>query len=233
MCTRFVYNGTDTITGFNFEIDLSVWEHKVFCEPDRFFIGIKRPDGQYHSYHGVNRNGNAATLLYVHENPLGRYRPDPGCCTIADLTEQYIRGLLTFEDALHLAKTRPIVYAPDATMQALFSTPDGRVLLIEPGLGWRVERRRCSLITNASLLDPASTRPFLVPGDDRFARAQTLLDQYGPDFSVQDALSVLSAVRQEGLWGTRLSFVYSAQEHTVYYVENNHFETVQTYRFPS
>jgi len=58
MCTRFVYNGNDTITGFNFNIDISEYEHKVFLEKDRFFIGIKMPDNQWHSYHGVNANGN-------------------------------------------------------------------------------------------------------------------------------------------------------------------------------
>lgn len=45
MCTSFVYRGKDMITGFNFEIDLSVWEHKVIEEKDRFYIGILRPDG--------------------------------------------------------------------------------------------------------------------------------------------------------------------------------------------
>lgn len=29
MCTRFVYCGDDMITGFNFDIDLSVWKHKM------------------------------------------------------------------------------------------------------------------------------------------------------------------------------------------------------------
>ena len=29
MCTRFVYNGIDKIVGFNFDIDLSVWDHTV------------------------------------------------------------------------------------------------------------------------------------------------------------------------------------------------------------
>lgn len=97
MCTRFVYNGKDTITGFNFDIDLSVWDHKVIKDENRFYIGIKMPDSQYHSFHGIHRNGNAGTLLYVHGNPQGRY--DAGSYTIADLTENYIRGLLSFDDA--------------------------------------------------------------------------------------------------------------------------------------
>ena len=65
-CTRFVYNGKETIVGFNFDIDLSEWEHTVIAEKDRFFIGIKMSDNKYHSFHGINRNGNVGTLLYVH-----------------------------------------------------------------------------------------------------------------------------------------------------------------------
>ena len=43
MCTRFVYNGIDKIVGFNFDIDLSVWDHTVITEENRFYIGIKMP----------------------------------------------------------------------------------------------------------------------------------------------------------------------------------------------
>lgn len=50
MCTRFVYNGKETIVGFNFDIDLSEWEHTVITEKDRFFIGIKMSDNKYHSF---------------------------------------------------------------------------------------------------------------------------------------------------------------------------------------
>lgn len=53
MCTRFVYNGIDKIVGFNFDIDLSVWDHTVITEENRFYIGIKMPDGMYHSFHGI------------------------------------------------------------------------------------------------------------------------------------------------------------------------------------
>ena len=55
MCTRFVYNGIDKIVGFNFDIDLSVWDHTVITEENRFYIGIKMPDGMYHSFHGIVR----------------------------------------------------------------------------------------------------------------------------------------------------------------------------------
>ena len=92
MCTRFVYRGDNMITGFNFDIDLTVWDHKIVKEKDRFYIGILRPDGVRHSYHGVNRNGNVGTLLYVHGNHEGTYQDSIGCMTIADLTEQFIQA---------------------------------------------------------------------------------------------------------------------------------------------
>lgn len=231
MCTRFVYRGDDIITGFNFDIDLTVWDHKIIKEKDRFYIGILRPDGVRHSYHGVNRNGNVGTLLYVHGNPAGEYQDSKGCMTIADLTEQFVQAKIGFDDALQIVQEREIVYAPDATMQAMLSDRQGRTLVIEPGIGWREDHGRYSLITNYSILAPESTSPFLVPGDERYERAVQLLNTYGKRFTVADAFSVLQAVRQEGIWATRVSFVYSAMEHAVYSVENNHFSWIERYEF--
>lgn len=140
MCTRFVYCGSNIITGFNFDIDLSVWTHKVIKEKERFYIGILRPDGVYHSYHGVNQNGNAGTLLYVHGNSAGAYQGGGNCMTIADLTEQFIKAQISFEEVLQIIKSKKIVYASDATMQAMLSDVHGRTLVIEPGIGYREEK---------------------------------------------------------------------------------------------
>lgn len=232
MCIRFVYRGNDIIAGFNFDIDLAMYDYQVIKGKDCFYIGILRPDGMRHAYHGVNRNGNVGTLLYVHGNPTGAYQDTSGCMTIANLTEQFIRAQLTFDDALRMVQTKKIVYALDATMQAMLSDIRGRTLIIEPGLGYREDTGAYSLITNYSLLDPESTRPFIVPGDDRYERAAQLLNGYGNNFTVLDALSVLRAVRQDGPWATRVSFLYSVKEQTVYYVQNNHFEQVSKYEFP-
>ena len=197
MCTRFVYNGKDTITGFNFDIDLSVWDHKVIKEKDRFYIGIKMPDNRYHSFHGVHRNGNTGTLLYVHGNPRGRYVEGNSSYSIADLTENYIRGILSFDEVLHILQ----------------------------------EQKQYSLMTNYSVLKPESTRPYIVPGDDRYERAQAQLEKQKETFSVSDAFHILKSVRQEGLWATRVTFVYSVMEKKIYYVLNNDFEEMSEYFF--
>lgn len=199
MCTRFVYNGKDTITGFNFDIDLSVWDHKIIKEKDRFYIGIKMPDNRYHSFHGVHRNGNTGTLLYVHGNPRGRYVEENSSYSIADLTENYIRGILSFDEVLHILQ----------------------------------EQKQYSLMTNYSVLKPESTRPYIVPGDDRYERAQAQLEKQKETFSVSDAFHILKSVRQEGLWATRVTFVYSVMEKKIYYVLNNDFEEMSEYFFDS
>lgn len=233
MCTRFVYHGDDMITGFNFDIDPSVWKHQVIEEKERFYIGILRPDGTYHSYHGVNQNGNVGTLLYVHGNPAGAYQDGPQCMTISDLTEQFIKAQISFEDALQIVKEKKIVYASDSTMQAMLSDMRGRVLIIEPRIGYREENKKYSLITNYSLIKPESTKDFIVPGDDRYERALQLLDSCKNNFSISDACAFLRAVRQEGIWATRVSSVYSAREQAVFYVENNRFEHITKFAFPS
>ena len=106
MCTRFVYNGIDKIVGFNFDIDIVEWNHKIINTKDCFYIGIMRPDGMRHSYHGVNRNGNVGTLLYVHGNLSGTYQDSKDCITIADLVEQFIQAEVSFDDVLQILKER-------------------------------------------------------------------------------------------------------------------------------
>ena len=221
------------ITGFNFDIDLSVWKHKVIEEKERFYIGILQPDGTYHSYHGVNQNGNVGTLLYVHGNSAGAYQDRRNCMTIANLTEQFIKAQISFDEVLQIVQSKNIVYAPDATMQAMLSDIHGRTLVIEPGIGYREEQSTYSLITNYSLMKPESTRDFIVPGDDRYERALQLLNNYKNEFTVSDAFTLLHTVRQEGAWATRVSFVYSAKDQAVYYAENNHFEHITRFVFPS
>lgn len=231
MCTRFVYNGNNTVVGFNFDIDLSVWTHTVIAETDRFFIGIKMPDNQYHSFHGINRNGNVGTLLYVNGNKNGEYCDGEEYMTVADLTESYIKGEILLDDVLDIVRDKKIVYAKDATMQAMLSDKGGRVLIIEPGIGYRLEQTRYSLITNYSVLNPEITKPYLVPGDDRFERADRQLKKQNDNFSVADAFEILNSVKQEGLWATRVSFVYSVKENRVFYVLNHDFEHIAEYRF--
>lgn len=231
MCTRFVYNGIDKIIGFNFDIDLSVWNHTVITEENRFYIGIKMSDSIYHSFHGVNKNGNVGTLLYVHGNEHAKYRDSKDCITVSELTEQFIKGEISFDNALDIVRKKKIMYASDATMQAMLSDKRGRVLIIEPGIGYKYEQEKFSLLTNYSILKPDITKPYIVSGDIRYEVAKKLLSGYDKNFSVADAFKVLKAVSQEGVWATRVSFVYSTQKNKIYYVLNNDFSNIFEFQF--
>ena len=116
-------------------------------------------------------------------------------------------------------------------MQAMLSDIQGRVLIIEPGIGYRLEHTKHSLITNYSVLRPETTRHYIVSGDDRYERANQLIEKCNDNFSVTEAFHILNAVKQEGLWATRVSFVYSVKENKVYYVLNNNFDNIVSHEF--
>ena len=74
-------------------------------------------------------------------------------------------------------------------------------------------------------------QPYIVSGDDRFERADELLKSCNDSFSVGEAFQILKFVKQEGLWATRVSFVYSVNENKVYYIQNNSFEHISNFQF--
>ena len=85
------------------------------------------------------------------------------------------------------------------------------------------------MITNYSILNPEITRPYIVSGDGRFERAKEQLEKQNDNFSVKDAFKILESVRQEGIWATRVSFVYSVKAHKVFYVLDNRFGEVKEF----
>ena len=68
MCTRFVYRGNDVITGFNFDIDPAVWNHRIIEEKDCFYIGILRPDGPWATRLSFVCSMNEQAVYYVENN---------------------------------------------------------------------------------------------------------------------------------------------------------------------
>ena len=58
-----------------------------------------------------------------------------------------------------------------------------------------------------------------------------MIEKCNDNFSVTEAFHILNAVKQEGLWATRVSFVYSVKENKVYYVLNNNFDNIVSHEF--
>lgn len=117
-------------------------------------------------------------------------------------------------------------------MQAMLSDRQGRTLVIEPGIGHRLDTTgRYSLITNYSLLAPEARSLSSSQATTAMSERNAQLAAASESFSVTDGFALLHAVRQEEPWATRVSFVYAASENAVYYVQNNHFDNIQCHRF--
>lgn len=229
MCTSFIHKGKDIIVGFNFDVDLKVWDYKVFLAPDRFYIGIK-VNGKYHPYHGVSALGNFGNLLYIPENENGKYRRSPKCFRIDLLSEQYINNILTYDNIINILKEKSIINVPNCSMHSLLTNKKGQAVVIEPGIGYKEINDNYFILTNYSVLAPESTKMDIISGDDRYERGKAILESANEDFSVSDALNLLKEVHQEGLWATRVSFVYSTKENKVYYVLDNNFDVVREHK---
>ena len=72
---------------------------------------------------------------------MQRYIDSEDCITISELTEKFVKADISFDEALDIVKKKKIIYAPDATMQAMLSDKKGRVLIIEPELGIDMNKR--------------------------------------------------------------------------------------------
>ena len=110
-----------------------------------FFYRDKNVDNKYHSFHGINRNGNVGTLLYVHGNDNAQFCGNESCYTIADLTENFIKGNLSFDDSLEIVKKRKLLMLLTLLCRLCFPDRTGRVLIIEPGIGYRLEKKKIFL----------------------------------------------------------------------------------------
>ena len=116
-------------------------------------------------------------------------------------------------------------------MHSLIGDKSGRLLIVEPGYGYREVMENYAVITNFPVLAGLTdySNPFY--GKNRYDRAVQVLSGSGDDFSVADALKLLSEVSQSGQWGTRISFVYSANENKVYYFLNGDISKTETHCF--
>lgn len=224
MCTAIAKKGNDTIFGYNLDIDPSVWNFKLRKTPTLFSVVIKVGSTSYCT-HGVNNKGQFANLPYMNgaEGSLGvgqnRYRLDL-------LVDRYIKGILLYDDVVKTVRLKTIVNLPNNSMHSLFGDKDGHILLVEPGLGFKEYKENFAVVSNFPLLVLPESFDNQFYGKDRYDKAVDVLSNSGKSFSVSEALSLLESVKQTGQWGTRLSFVYSKNENTVYYCEDGNFHDI-------
>ncbi|MBQ7455477.1 MAG: hypothetical protein IJS53_03440 [Clostridia bacterium] len=217
MCTGFIYKGNDVIFGYNFDLTDGAWDFGVYPRKDMFFVGIK-VNGRLYKTHGVNGNGQFGCLPYMNAPEYGAYRR--GGRRLDLLVNDYIGGKLDYDDALAAIQARPLVNAPGANLHALFGDAQGRMLLAEPGLGWREMREKYAAVTNFPLLLPSEKLNPALGGWYGVERRQTvcgLLEQAGENMGLEEAMEILRAARLTDGAPTRVSFAYSMRERAVLY----------------
>ncbi len=230
MCTGFIKKGNDLLYGFNLDIDPSVLSFDLYKTDDYFSVGIK-VGGTLYLTHGVNKEGQFSNLPYANDETHGIYRRGKSVERIDLLTDRYIKNEYSYEDILEILKTKPMVNVPRGSMHSLIGNRDGHILLVEPGNGYQEIKENHAVITNFPLLCPLDdySNPFY--GKDRYDKATKILQESGSGFSALDGIKLLEQVAQDGTWATRVSFVYSKNEHCVYYVLDRDFNHIQKHFF--
>lgn len=229
MCTGFIYKGKDLLYCYNLDIDPKQWSFDIYKTNNYFTIGIKVGSTTYFT-HGVNSNGNCGNLPYMNGEQFSvskgskRQRIDL-------LIDKYIRGKYTYTDIIETLNTKTLINIPTVTMHSLVCDKDGNIVLIEPGYGYKVIKNKYAVIANFPILTKLKdyNNPFY--GKDRYDKVKEVLSRSKKNFSVNDALDLLESVKQEGKWGTRVSFVYSRNENRVYYCLDNNFKKVYEHKF--
>lgn len=229
MCTAIVHKGNDLICGFDLDIDPAVWNYSLHKTKYLFAVGIT-VGKTTHYVHGVNADGHFGNVPYMN----GAVFPVPHGVKrerIDLMNERYIRGKYSFADIEELLRTKTAVNIPAATMHSLIADANGDLLIVEPGYGVKKVGENYAVLTNFPTLTTLDdySNPFY--GKDRYDKALSVLSRADASFSVEDALRLLYETRQEGPWGTKISFVYSRNENAVFYFLNGDFAHIRTHTF--
>ncbi len=259
MCTGFVRRGNDVIAGFNMDINIGAFEYKVFVDDDKFYIGSYTGniesaimgnidisenyfiENHYRKIHGVNNRGcfgNQLNNMDFHKAP---FRIDEKAFPIDQLIDDYISGRSTLDDIINLVNEKEIVNIPTGAIDipnlafhSILSDSEGRIMILEPGNGYSIIQEKYAVLSNFAMLElPVDFVPekFGYYGKDRYDKAMELLRESTDDFSVNEGLELLNAVKQIGNWATRVSFVYSRNENAVYYTLEGDFDNVTRHQF--
>lgn len=203
----------------------------VFRSQNKKLFAVGITAGKTTCYvHGINKNGNFGNVPYMNGTPIP---PPKGLRRerIDLMNDRYVRGNYAFSDIEDVLRTKAVVNVPAATMHSLIGSGAGEMLIVEPGYGSQKIKENFAVLSNFPVLTelPDYDNPFY--GKDRYDRAVSVLSKAPATFSAENALHLLNDAKQEGQWGTRVAFVWSRNQNTVYYFLNGDSSHMETHRF--
>lgn len=259
MCTAFVYKGSDRICGFNMDLPAGL-DWKLFMDRDYFYVGLRpevRPellpagtaeipeeylpcDGEWLKIHGVSREGCFGNQLNALSYTGAPFEVSADAVPLYGLVDRFIVGKIGIDDIINTARHKRIVNMPggvgmtDPALHSLLSDGEGRVLMVEPGIGCAEITANYAAMSNFTMLrlpGDMTVERFGYYGMDRYGTVVRMIEAAGDDFTPEYGLSILNAVKQERYAPTRVSFVYSQNENRVYYALERDFAHIKIQSF--
>lgn len=243
MCTAFVRKGSDIITGFNMDINIEAFKYDIYANDSEFYIGMKSPfdENVVIKIHGVNSLGNFANQLNNMDFHKVPYRESDTSISIDRIVDDYISDRIDLDGIRDIADTKEITQIPGSVIDiptiafhSLIVDKRGRIMILEPGNGYSMICEKYAALSNFSLLElpvDLTGDKYGYYGKDRYDIAIECLRKSTDDFGVHDGLEILNKVKQKGNFATRVSFVYSLNENSVYYCLDGQFDQVKKHVF--
>jgi len=222
MCTGFVYKGNDYIVAYNLDIDPKVWNYSLIKKDNLFSVSIKVGSTRYLT-HGINSKGVFAVLPYMNDtNPFIKTK---GALRVDLLVDRLLNNKILVKE---IADIEMISNLKNAPLHALISDDD-LSLLIEPGIKPYKIINKYQVISNYPLLKECLDESVYY-GKDRYKIVDDYLKDHD-EINYLDALNILKKVKQEGQYSTKLSFVYSKNNNSVYYVDDENWNNIKIHSF--
>ena len=243
MCTAFVRRGEDVISGFNMDINPEAFEYDIFANSKEFYIGLKTHIESHPviKIHGVNSKGNFANQLNNMDFYKVPYEESINSISIDRIVDDYISDKITFDDIKTITDTKEVTQIPNGAVDmptiafhSLITNCKGRIMMLEPGNGYSIIKEKYAVLSNFSMLElpeDLTSEKYGYYGKDRYDIAMECLKNSTDEFSVTDGFSILNKVKQVGNWATRVSFVYSRNENSVYYCIDGEFDYINKHTF--
>lgn len=230
MCTSIVTNFNKTIIGWN--LDLLDMQWKVVVDDDKVYIAVLDKTEGWLPLFGANDRGDfvAMPTCWPYDN-----RSDPstnGQMNIINLDIDLLLKNKSFDQIRRIVETQNICSVPGVTFQAQLSSPNGDVLQVIPGQGYKfIDKPQFAVLTNFSPFKMDSeTHPWM--GMDRYLLANRMLSSGDKNFDVKNMFDILKSVSQT-VCPTVVSMVYDVTQKIVYWCENKDWENVLQAKFQS
>ncbi|MFD2370836.1 hypothetical protein ACFSO0_12955 [Brevibacillus sp. GCM10020057] len=235
MCTSFVYQGSHTCIGMNF--DISDRRIKLVCQKDGQLLVMQEDGGQFYPALGINKNGTFMNLQMVEPSEEGKYRRGKNCVHIMKLFADVLGEKLALTDVFTYVDQHAIVNVPGHSVHSLIAGM-GQACVVEPGkkaLGSAaIADEPFMVLTNFSLFARGEQEngQSEAMGADRYRVARERLLAVQEPFEPAAAFSILRETAQHGgAFPTQLSLVAVAEEGVVYFTLRADFAKVLRFSF--